>query len=151
MIQPAITYLSIVKKQVCMLLSLVLLIQYAIGQDTLQLRKQVNQLHSALLNKQVDLLQPLLHPNLSYGHSNGWVQNTADMSADILSGKIVYKKLEATPGQIILQNNIAQVRCENVVAGVVNGNSFSMKLHVLQVWIWENDKWTIIARQSTKL
>lgn len=100
MIQSANTYLSLFKKQVWMLLVVVFVGQFAVGQDTLQLRKQINQLHSALLNKQIDVLQPLLHPSLSYGHSNGWVQSTADMSADLISGKIVYKKLDATPGQI---------------------------------------------------
>lgn len=151
MIQQNIIFPSLIRKPICLLLIMMFVGQTAFSQDTLQLRRQINQLHSALVNKDVNELHLLLHPSLSYGHSNGWVQNINDMSADLLSGKIVYKKLEATLGQISLQKNIAQVRCENDVEGVVNGNNFSMKLHVLQVWVWEDNKWTIIARQSTKL
>lgn len=145
------SYQQTFKKHFFMLLFVVLVGNNVFSQDTLLLRNHMNQLHEALLKKDIGTLQQLLHPELSYGHSNGWVQNSTEMSADLVSGKIVYKKLDATAGIIALQKNIAQVRCENDVEGTVNGNAFAMKLHVLQVWIWENNNWRLYARQSTKL
>lgn len=119
--------------------------------DTLQLHQNIAQLNAALLKKDTVQLNQLLHKKLTYGHSNGWVQNKQDMVADFLSGKIEYRTIEATKAAIVWENNIASVRNEAEVEGTVNGTAFKMKLHIVQVWVWKQKKWLLLSRQSVKL
>jgi hypothetical protein len=119
--------------------------------DTLQLHQNIAQLNAALLKKDTVQLNQLLHKKLTYGHSNGWVQNKQDMVADFVSGKIEYRTIEATKAAIVWENNIASVRNEAEVEGTVNGTAFKMKLHIVQVWVWKQKKWLLLSRQSVKL
>lgn len=119
--------------------------------DTLKLHQNIAQLNMALLKKDTFQLKQLLHQKLTYGHSNGWVQNKQDMVADFVSGKIEYRTIEATNAAIVWENNIASVRNEAKVEGTVNGTAFKMKLHIVQVWVWKQKKWLLLSRQSVKL
>jgi hypothetical protein len=119
--------------------------------DTLHLHQAIIELNKALLSKDTTKLKQLLHNKLSYGHSNGWIQNKQDMVADFASGKIHYKKIIATPVKLICDKNVASVRNEADVEGTVNGTAFNMKLHVVQVWVWRKKKWYLLSRQSVKL
>ncbi len=119
--------------------------------DTLKLHQNIAQLNMALLKKDTFQLKQLLHKKLTYGHSNGWVQNKQDMVADFVSGKIEYRTIEATNAVIVWENNIASVRNEAEVEGTVNGTAFKMKLHIVQVWVWKQKKWLLLSRQSVKL
>jgi hypothetical protein len=131
----------------CLLLSIGVLAK----PDTLQLHQNIAQLNAALLKKDTVQLKQLLHNKLTYGHSNGWVQNKQDMVADFVSGKIEYRTIEATKAAIVWENNIASVRNESEVEGTVNGTAFKMKLHIVQVWVWKQKKWLLLSRQSVKL
>lgn len=131
----------------CLLLS----IGVMANPDTLQLHQSIAQLNMALLKKDTIQLKQLLHQKLTYGHSNGWVQNKQDMVADFVSGKIEYRTIEATNAAIVWENNIASVRNEAEVEGTVNGTAFKMKLHIVQVWVWKQKKWLLLSRQSVKL
>ena len=91
--------------------------------DSVSLKEAMSNLDKALINKDQKALVQLLHQDVSYGHSNGWVQN----------------------------NKWATVRINTNAEGKGNGNSFQFKLHVLQVWLKAKSGWQLLARQSTKL
>lgn len=122
-----------------------------IAQDTVGLRKATRALNEALLKKDAAALQLLLHDNLGYGHSNGWIQTKQDVMADFVSGKIEYKKIEAGEEYFTIKKHAIAVRSITKVEGVVNGTAFSMSLQVLQVWKRIKKQWVLIARQSVKL
>src|SRR2546423_13328616 len=120
--------------------------------DTGYLQNAMADLDKALLNKDQKVLQQLLHKDVSYGHSNGWVQTKTDILNDLQSGKLVYSKIENSSMMIVAQNKKwATVRTNTNAEGSISGTAFQLKLHVLQVWIKSKAGWQLLARQSTKL
>lgn len=130
---------------------LLLISSLVIGQDTVGLKKATTALNEALLKKDAAVLKVLLHDDLSYGHSNGWLQSKEDVMADFVSGKIEYKKIEAGAESFTITKEAVAVRSITKVDGVVNGTAFSMSLQVLQVWKRIKKNWVLIARQSVKV
>jgi hypothetical protein len=106
-----------------------------------------------LINKDEKILTQLLNEEVSYGHSNGWVQNKADIINDLKSGKLTYTKIENESVTIAAINKQwATVRINTNAEGKApNGNAFQLKLHVLEVWVKTKNGWELIARQGTKL
>jgi hypothetical protein len=120
--------------------------------DSVSLKETMSNLDKALVNKDEKKLTQLLHPDVSYGHSNGWVQNKNDIINDLKSGKLVYNKIENSSVMIVAINaNWATVRTNTNAEGSVSGTAFQLKLHVLQDWIKTKNGWQLLARQSTKL
>jgi hypothetical protein len=119
--------------------------------DSLSLKAAMSLLDNALVNKDEAALSQLLNKDVSYGHSNGWVQTKADMIWDLQSGKLVYNKIENSTVMIVAINQQwATVRTDTKAEGVVSGTAFQLDLHVLQVWINTKGGWQLIARQSTR-
>lgn len=120
--------------------------------DSVSLKSAMASLDKALLNKDEKALQVLLNKDISYGHSNAWVQNKRDIISDLKNGKLVYNKIENGSVSIVaLGKKWATVRTNTDAEGSVSGTAFQLKLHVLQVWINTKRGWQLLARQSTKL
>jgi hypothetical protein len=120
--------------------------------DTASLKNAMSLLDKALLDKEEKALVQLLHADISYGHSNGWVQNKNDIINDLKSGKLIYNKIENSRVMIVaIDNNLATVRTNTNAEGSISGTAFKLNLHVLQVWIKTKNGWQLLARQSTKL
>ena len=120
--------------------------------DSVGLKNAMQQLDKALLQKDETVLNSVLHKDLSYGHSNGWIQSKSDILNDFTSGKLTYSKIENNSSAIIIINKeYATVKTNTNAEGVVNGTAFKLKLHIMQFWIKTKKGWQLIARQSTKL
>lgn len=121
------------------------------AQDTVGLRKATASLNRALLHQDTALLKQLVADDISYGHSNGWLQSKKDIVADFVSGKIVYTKIENGEEYFNIHPQAVTVRSITKVEGVVSGTAFNMSLQILQVWKRIKKQWTLIARQSVKV
>jgi len=120
--------------------------------DSVGLKNAMQQLDKALLQKDETILNSVLHKDLSYGHSNGWIQSKTDVLNDFTSGKLVYNKIENNSSAIIvITKEYATVKTNTNAEGVVNGTEFKLTLHIMQFWIKTKKGWQLIARQSTKL
>jgi len=121
--------------------------------DSISLKQAMSDLDKALMTKDEKALVQLLHPQVSYGHSNGWVQNKTDIINDLKSGKLIYDKIENTTVNIVaINNNWATVRTStNATGRSTTIPTFELKLHVLQVWLKTKVGWQLLARQGTKL
>jgi hypothetical protein len=120
--------------------------------DSVGLKDAMKKLDKALVEKDFSTLQSLLHNDVSYGHSSGWVENKQDIINDLKSGKLVYNKIDNSSVMIVAINkDWTTVRTITNAEGAVNETAFQLKLHVLQVWIKTKSGWQLIARQSTKL
>ncbi|MBE2289674.1 MAG: nuclear transport factor 2 family protein [Chitinophagaceae bacterium] len=102
----------------------------------------------ALESRDSVALKWLLHEKTSYGHSNGWVETKREVIEDLYNGKLVYKKIAATKPDVKTSGTVASARSIADIDAVLDGKFMSFKLKVLQVWLWENDHWTLFARQS---
>lgn len=131
-----------------------LLFIYWIGiaqQDTTQILQAVTMLERALVIKDSLQLEKLLHPDLTYGHSNGWVQSKSEVLKDMSSGYLVYRKIENQALAITIKKRYATVKEKISVEGMVNGNGFKLNLFVLEWWRKTRKGWQLMMRQSTKL
>ena len=122
-----------------------------VAQDTVQLKKVTELFNNALLEKDTNLIKQLVLEQISYGHSNGWLQTKQDLITDFATGKIEYKKIEEGEKSFTKTNQAIAVRNISKVEGVVNGYVFSMSLQVLQVWKKVKKNWVLLARQSVKV
>jgi len=141
------------RKPAAVLFVLLLLIaNSSFGQiDSIGLKNTMQQLDKALLQKDEAVLKSVLHKDLSYGHSNGWIQSKADILNDFTSGKLTYDKIENNSSAIIvITKEYATVKTNTSAEGLVNGTAFNLKLHIMQFWIKTKKGWQLIARQSAK-
>src|SRR6187200_3249842 len=69
--------------------------------DSVGLKNAMQQLDKALLQKDETVLITVLHKDVSYGHSNGWIQSRSDILNDFASGKVTYNKIENNSSAII--------------------------------------------------
>ena len=119
--------------------------------DSVGLKTAMQQLDKALLQKDENVLKSVLHKDLSYGHSNGWIQSKSDIVNDFTSGKLTYNKIENNSSAIItISKKYATVKTNTNAEGVVNGTAFKLTLHIMQFWIKTKKGWQLIARQSAK-
>ncbi len=122
-----------------------------VAQDTVQLKKVTELFNNALLEKDTNLIKQLVLEQISYGHSNGWLQTKQDLITDFATGKIEYTKIEEGEKFFTKTKQAIAVRNISKVEGVVNGYVFSMSLQVLQVWKKVKKNWVLLARQSVKV
>jgi len=123
---------------------------FVFGQTSF-LKDAVAKLDNALVGKDTITLKQLLHKDVSYGHSNGWVQTKEDVIKDFVSGKLAYTKIDSKDLKWITAKDWASVRSSAAVKFIMDGKETELNLHVLQVWLKTSKGWQLIARQSTKL
>lgn len=128
-----------------------LLVSLAASAQSRGLLPAVAALEQALVAKDTAALSRLLHPALSYGHSNGWVQTRAEVKADLLSGKLQYDTIRSGGTKWWSDGALATVQSQAHIAYRLNGSPGKLELHVLQVWRRTKDGWQLLARQSTKI
>lgn len=119
--------------------------------DSVGLKDAMQKLDRALLQKDENVLGSVLHKDVSYGHSNGWIQSKSDIVNDFKSGKLTYNKIENNSSAIVnISKKYAAVKTNTNAEGVVNGTAFKLTLHIMQFWIKTKKGWQLIARQSAK-
>jgi hypothetical protein len=110
----------------------------------------VNRLSAAMLAGDAQNLKALTASTLSYGHSNGEVQDQAVFVDTIASGKTRYRKINLSNAVTKITGNVAVVR-EHFSGTVEQAGKLSdVDLDVLQVWQKEGGAWKLIARQGYK-
>jgi len=119
--------------------------------DSVGLKTTMQKLDAALMQKNETELLVVLHKDLSYGHSNGWIQSKSDVLNDFKTGKLVYNKIENNSSAILsINKKWATVKTNTNAEGAVNGSAFKLTLHVMQVWMKTKKGWQLFARQSAK-
>ena|SRR5687767_13065139 len=119
--------------------------------DSIGLKNTMQQLDKALLEKNESVLRSVLHKDISFGHSNGWIQTRNDILNDFKTGKLVYSKFENNSSAIVsISKKYATIRTNSNAEGTVNGTAFKLTLHVMQFWLKTKKGWQLMARQSAK-
>ena len=116
-----------------------------------ELLSQVSRLDS-LMQKNDSKILTLYSDDVSFGHSNGWVQNYQDFKTDFESGKVKYQSVKQTElKELKLKNKFANIRRIIAVKGLYKNEIFEMKLSVLEFWIRQKGIWKLWSRQSVTL
>lgn len=120
--------------------------------DSLSLKLALYDLDQALLKKDSVVLFRLLDKDLSFAHSNGWVQSRQDVWNDFRSGRLHYSALQSDSVVMKMhEGNLATITMRVTAVGSLNGKDFSLRLAVMQVWRKEKNQWYLLSRQSAKL
>ncbi|WP_313599824.1 nuclear transport factor 2 family protein [Epilithonimonas vandammei] len=112
---------------------------------------QVSKLDSLMENNNSKILE-LFSDDVSFGHSNGWIQNKDDFKKDFESGKVKYQSVKQTElKEFKIKNKFANIRRIIAVKGLYKNETFEMKLSVLEFWIQQKGIWKLWSRQSVSL
>lgn len=120
------------------------------GKDSIEVVAVCRQLDSALINKDTAMLRLLLHPQLSFGHSNGWTETKTSLLAELPGSQVHYRHFRnlSLPDIQIISDELCTIRRDIRAEGTYKKKDFEVDLHVLEVWIKVNGRWRLLARQS---
>ncbi|GEO03834.1 hypothetical protein AAE02nite_14980 [Adhaeribacter aerolatus] len=111
----------------------------------------VEKLKTAMVNPDKNNLNNIALPELSYGHSNGLIENKATFMENLLSGKSDFVKIDLTDQTIKVVGNTALVR-HTLTAETKNGGvPGTTKLSILLIWQKQQGQWKLLARQAVKV
>ncbi len=112
----------------------------------------VRRLNQAMIDGNQIMLDQLASEYLSYGHSNGLVENRDSFITSIVDGKFGFTAIDLTDQTIAISDNIAIVRHKFSATTDNKGQEPGrVNLAVMQVWHKEKGKWLLIGRQATKV
>jgi hypothetical protein len=111
----------------------------------------VTTLISALIEPTEENLKAISHPDLTYGHSSGTIEDQAAFMDALLSGRNDYKTYEASNQEVKVAGNTAWIRHIMDAEIVVPTETLNVHLNVLTTWIKVDGKWILFARQAVKV
>jgi hypothetical protein len=111
----------------------------------------VDALTKAMLDADRAKLEELVADQLSYGHSSGVIQTKAQFVDAIINKEPIYKAISLTEPSAAIAGNNAMVRHKATVDYENAGKAASANIGVLQVWIKQDGRWKLLARQAFKL
>jgi hypothetical protein len=133
------------------LFALLLLSQRTYAQRTSAgVANAVDQLRLALLDPTEARLAALVADSLSYGHSNGKIEDKAEFMRALLSGESDFKSMTLSEQRISVVGDVAWVR--HVLQGEISSKNVpaTLNLSVLLVWVYQKKEWRLLARQAVK-
>ena len=112
---------------------------------------QAKRLDSLMQNNDSNILN-IFCQDVSFGNSNGWVQNFEDFKKDFNSKKVMYKNINQIEISEVKKNkNIYSIRRKIKVSGVYKNQNFEMMLGLLEIWKKEKSVWKLWSRQSVEI
>jgi hypothetical protein len=105
-----------------------------------------------LINKDYDSLNWLMHENVQYIHSNGWVQSKKEVIDDLTSGKLNYTNIEVVESNVTIYQNTAIVSGKGRFRGLMPDKSeFNLSLFYTEVYVKVGKDWKLLNRLATKI
>ncbi len=101
----------------------------------------------AVLKKDATALDRLLHPDLTYSHSDARTES----KADILKALSNTQSIKIGESSVRVYGKTALVKGPMEFVIVTNGKPATISLNVLQVWLKGPKGWQLVARQSTRV
>lgn len=116
-----------------------------------KLAENIHRLDQLMENNDEKVLT-LLCPDVSFGHSNGWVQSFEDFKKDFNSKKVMYSNIEQIEiYEAKKYNDVYSVRRKIKVSGMYKNQDFEMMLGLLEIWKKEKSLWKLWSRQSIEI
>jgi hypothetical protein len=116
-----------------------------------EIESSIEELRLAMVDGNKADLERLSAVELSYGHSNGHVENQAEFVGNIVSGKSDFVSISLSNQTIQIVENTAIVRHDLQAETNNDGKPGTVSLHVLSVWLKQKGKWKMLARQAVKV
>ncbi|MEP7320978.1 MAG: nuclear transport factor 2 family protein [Saprospiraceae bacterium] len=123
------------------------------GQDKEKMivESSVESLKQLMINPDKAKLESLLTDQLTYGHSNGLIENKTQCIENLVSGNSDFVDITQTNQQSNIMGNTAWVRFDLFAHTNNKGVPGETKLKVLLIWVKDGKNWKLLARQAVKL
>ena len=138
------------KKMILVLVTFTLSVAGLHAQDTTAVKAALDRLEQALVAGDTTATKALLHDDIAFGHSNGWVQDKKTAIADMASGYLRYQSIDRHDLRIERKENRAIVKERLTAKGTRDGKEFQSDLFVLWLWVKDKQGWRVLMRQSAK-
>src|SRR5258708_40209525 len=110
----------------------------------------VESMGKALIDSTKSNLDNSVLDELTYGHSNGVMQDKAAFEEALLTGKSDFVTIDLTDQTIKVVGNTAWVRHTLTATNNDGGKPGQAHLYVLLVWMKQKGQWKLLARQAGK-
>lgn len=110
----------------------------------------IEQLRRAMIDADSIGLSRATSEKLSYGHSNGIVEDKAAFIGRIINGHSDFETIDLSETRIVFSRNTAVVRQNLDAITKDNGKAGEAHLILLMVWAKERGQWKLLARQAVK-
>ena len=112
---------------------------------------QVLELRRAMIDADGKSLRSLTSEKLSYGHSNGLVEDRESFVKKLVTGESDFVNMELSDQTITVSGQTALVR-HRLDADIKDGGKPNkVKLQVLLIWQRQGGDWKLLARQAIRL
>ena len=118
--------------------------------DEAAVRQNVEALREALLKADKVQLERLTADQLSYGHSDGRVQNKPELDG-VMTRKATVKSINFPDLKIAVAGDSAIARHIYESESETDGKPNNVRIGALQVWQKRGGNWKLLARQGYKL
>ena len=119
--------------------------------DQAAVEKQVDALREAILKADKTALASVAADQLSYGHSDGRVQDKAEFIDGVVNRKMTVKTLTFPELKVTVTGDAAVARHIYLSDSEQDGKATNTKIGALQVWQKQAGGWKLLARQGFKL
>src|SRR5919202_4674486 len=116
--------------------------------DEAAVAQAVEALRKAVFGQEKTQLEALCAEELSYGHSDGRVENKAQFINGVMTRKAILKSLTLSDHTITVVGTDAIARHTWASESETDGRPTSTKIGVLQVWQKQGGAWKLLARQG---
>jgi ketosteroid isomerase-like protein len=123
----------------------------ALAADDAAVADAVEALRKASLAADKANLTALADDQISYGHSDGRVQNKAEMLEGFATRKATVKSIEFPELKIAVVGNTAIARHLYVSESELDGKTTNTKIGVIGCWHKQDGGWKLLGRQGFKL
>ncbi len=139
----------------CLLFSILLVLVAAPGsaqsKDEQAVAAAVESLRKAMVDPDKAALDALVLDELTYGHSNGLIQDKAAFEEALLSKSFDFVTIDLSAQTVTVIGSTAWVRHTLNAATNDGGKPGSAHLSVLLVWLKQKGRWRLFARQAVKI
>jgi ketosteroid isomerase-like protein len=119
--------------------------------DEPAVKEAIEAMRKAILEADKAGLERLSAAQLSYGHSDGRVQNKAEFVDGVVTRKAIVKSLTFPDLTVAVAGNAAIARHVYASDSETDGKPATTKIGALQVWQKQDGGWKLLARQGYKL
>jgi ketosteroid isomerase-like protein len=116
--------------------------------DTALLTQSIEQFYNAIRDKNAAAFEPLLTPDVSYGHSSGRMENKAQFIANVLDPKTQWQSIYGANQVNYFSGDTAIARHNMAGENTRDGKPGTSNMPVMMVWQKQAGAWKLLARQA---
>lgn len=104
-----------------------------------------------MIQKNIDSLVLVMHDEVRYIHSNGWLESKNEMMDNLRSGKLAYRNIQVIKSEAKIYKNTGTVVGEGIFSVSLNNQPLEIHLLFTEVYITSRSGWQCISRHACKL